>query len=530
MRVLCAVAGGAVGGSAFEELILVALRTRHRDVPARQREDRTVVVVCAGRPAIGGVTGGAVRSEFAAVRVVSEVAGGAVGGRAFEDASRVTGLASHRRVFTDQREGEFGVIHARQLPAFGRVAGGAVRPKLTVMAVVFQVTGGAILGRAFEDAVLVTGRTGHHAVFARQFKGGTIVVEGTRFPTAGTMAGGAVCAERALMGVVALVAGVTVLGRGFQVGQGTRANVALGAFGLGVLSAQLERDQVMVEGGTVRVHSVVACDAVCPEGEDVFLREGQVHLQVAVGADVLVEGLRVARGVTILAGEGRAVGFGFVRGEREAHAVVIEGGGLPAVGGVAGGALRSEAACMGVVLKVAGDAVLRCAFEDASRVTVFASDGSVFAGQREEEFGMIHARQFPALGGVTTGAVRSELTRVTVIVCVAGDAIHGRAFEDAIFMAVLACNRDMFADQLEGRQVVVKGRGFPTVGRVAGGTVCAEAPGMEVVFLVADVTVLRRGFQVGQVAGVDVTARAGRVRVATGQGKRDPVMVEGGTV
>lgn len=63
------------------------------------------------------------------------------------------------------------------------------------------------------------------------------------------------------------------------------------AFGKRVQANQRKLNLVMVEGGAVRIESVVAGGAICPEGEDVFLRESIIHLQMAVGANELVNGL-----------------------------------------------------------------------------------------------------------------------------------------------------------------------------------------------------------------------------------------------
>ncbi len=51
---------------------------------ARQLEARILVIERRGSPAVGGVAGGAVRAEPAAMRIALGMAGGAVHGRALE--------------------------------------------------------------------------------------------------------------------------------------------------------------------------------------------------------------------------------------------------------------------------------------------------------------------------------------------------------------------------------------------------------------------------------------------------------------
>ncbi len=101
-------------------------------------------------PAVGGVTAIALRTENPSVRVVLQVTGGTVHGRAFEHAILVTLLASDRNMFSVKMECECGMIHPRLLPAFGIVAGGAVRAELTVVPVILCVAREAILRCGFQ--------------------------------------------------------------------------------------------------------------------------------------------------------------------------------------------------------------------------------------------------------------------------------------------------------------------------------------------------------------------------------------------
>ncbi len=75
-------------------------------MPASQFEDGIIVIKTAGLPVIGCMAGFALRSQTAAMRICIAVAGGAVHGRAFEDAVDMAILASHCGMFAFKMEGE----------------------------------------------------------------------------------------------------------------------------------------------------------------------------------------------------------------------------------------------------------------------------------------------------------------------------------------------------------------------------------------------------------------------------------------
>ena len=108
---------------------------------AIQMERKLRVVNFGGFPAVGCVAGFALRAKSAAMRVIFEMAGGAVLRRAFEDAVDMAFLASHYGMFAVKMEGEQGMIHLCILPTFGRVTGRAVGSKLTVVMVIFLMAG-----------------------------------------------------------------------------------------------------------------------------------------------------------------------------------------------------------------------------------------------------------------------------------------------------------------------------------------------------------------------------------------------------
>ena len=86
----------------------------------------------------------------------------------------------------------------------------------------------------------------------------------------------------------------------------------------------------------------------------------------------------------------------------------------------------------------------------------------MFARQLEARILVIERRGSPAVGGMAGGAVRAESAAMRIALGMAGGAVHGRALENTIDMTRGAGHRGMFARQLEGGIVMVKGRGLPS--------------------------------------------------------------------
>ena len=78
MLILLAMAGVAIAGRAFVCPVLVTLFTLRLGVFPLQFERRQVVIEFGGRPAVGGVAGGAVGAEAPLVRFIVAMAGGAI--------------------------------------------------------------------------------------------------------------------------------------------------------------------------------------------------------------------------------------------------------------------------------------------------------------------------------------------------------------------------------------------------------------------------------------------------------------------
>lgn len=145
MRVVLRVTGRALRRRSLELPAHMAALTGNAGMLAVQMEDRVVVVEGGRSPAVWRVAGLALIAQRTGMRIVIGMAGGAVLRRAFEFSANVTVLTGNCVVFTNKREGELGMIHLSQLPSVRGVAQGAVRSKLTVVVIVFLMTGEARL-------------------------------------------------------------------------------------------------------------------------------------------------------------------------------------------------------------------------------------------------------------------------------------------------------------------------------------------------------------------------------------------------
>jgi len=103
----------------FELTVRMALLAVHADMRARQREVGKAVVKGCAFPIVRGVTGGAVRAEFAVVLVILLMTGIAIGGRTLEHVVGVAFLTGNFGMFAFEFESRKVVIEFRGLPAVG---------------------------------------------------------------------------------------------------------------------------------------------------------------------------------------------------------------------------------------------------------------------------------------------------------------------------------------------------------------------------------------------------------------------------
>ena len=131
-----------------------------------------------------------------------------------------------------------------------------------------------------------------------------------------------------------------------------------------------------------------------------------------------------------------------------------------------GSALVTKRPGVRIIFGVTRGAILWRAFEDAVNVAALTGDSGMFPVKVERELRVIHCCRFPSVGRVTCSAERAERTVMSIILEMAGSAVHGRAFEDTVLMAVRTSGIRVFAVKVESKLRMVNCCGFPSSGRV----------------------------------------------------------------
>lgn len=206
------------------------------------------MIECGRTPTSGVVTGCALSTKTASVRIILEMAGGAVCWRSLEFGVLVTIRAGSAGMFAVQFEGKLGVIDPGGLPSIRCMTGGAIRSKLTGVRVILEMARGTVHGCTFEDAVLMTILASHCGMGSIEVEGKFRVIHFGWFPGVRNVAGCAVLPKLAVVEIILLVAGVTLLGRGLHIRNGAVVKMTFGAGCLSMFASQIERDPVMVKG------------------------------------------------------------------------------------------------------------------------------------------------------------------------------------------------------------------------------------------------------------------------------------------
>lgn len=225
----------------------MALSTGCCSVLACQLEARICVIERGRLPAVGGVAFSTLRAKPALMRIGITVTGGAVHGRAFENAVDMAAFAGYGLMFPRQLEGRIVVIERGGLPAAGRMADRALIAKRAIMRVIIRMTGGAIHRCAFEYTVNTTVLTGNRGMFSIQFECELGMIYLGQFPAIGGVTCGTIGSKLTVVMVILQVARDTRLRGCFQVGDRAGIDVALGAGHRSMLAAQFERYRVMVK-------------------------------------------------------------------------------------------------------------------------------------------------------------------------------------------------------------------------------------------------------------------------------------------
>lgn len=145
----------------------MALLARQPRMASGQREVAPAMIEIRILPIGRVMAGGAVRSILTVVFVVLSVAGIAIRGRAFEDVVSMAGLASRIRVFPFEPERRKIVIELRRTPTLRRMTDRAIPSKLSLVRIVAEVTGTAILRRHCKIAKSARSRVALRAIQVR---------------------------------------------------------------------------------------------------------------------------------------------------------------------------------------------------------------------------------------------------------------------------------------------------------------------------------------------------------------------------
>ena len=248
MRVIFGVAGGAVHGRAFEDIVFMTTLTGSRGMFAIQMEGKFRMIYCGRFPAIRRMTGCTECTKLTGVRIILGVAGGAVLWRTFEYAINMTTLTGDGGMFAVQMERKFRMIYRCGFPTAGCMTSSAQGTKSAFMRVIFGMAGGTILWRAFEDAIDMATLTSDSRMFPVKFERELGMVHFGEVPAFGRVTCCAVSSKLTVVMVIFLVTGDTRLGSGFHVSEAARVDMAGRTFHRCVFADQVERHFVMVEG------------------------------------------------------------------------------------------------------------------------------------------------------------------------------------------------------------------------------------------------------------------------------------------
>jgi hypothetical protein len=113
--------------------------------------------------------------------IIIDVTGGAVHRCAFEDAVLMATLAGNRGMLPVEMECKLGMIHSSRSPTSREMTGSTIRSQLTVVMVIFFVTGKTSLRRGFQvrqiTRVNMAGRTLRKDMFPTQVECNFIVIK-----------------------------------------------------------------------------------------------------------------------------------------------------------------------------------------------------------------------------------------------------------------------------------------------------------------------------------------------------------------
>ena len=167
---------------------------------------------------------------------------------------------------------------------------------------------------------------------------------------------------------------------------------------------------------------------------------------------------------------------------------MIEGDISPAAGVMAGCTVRAKLSTMGVIRGMAGKAIGWCA-SIAICMACLAVDACMLACQRKTgELSVIEVHVPPAARVMAFSTIPAKLTRMLVIFLMTGKTIHGCA-AITVRMTAFALDTDMLPCQLESGKSVIENPFCPGSGIMAGRAFRSKAHVVEIILLMARITI-----------------------------------------
>lgn len=182
------------------------------------------------------------------------------------------------------------MVKAGRLPAVRGMAGLALSSQAATVRVGVAVTGSTVHWRALENTANMAAFTSHIGMQAFKTEGKLGMVHTGVFPAVRSMAAGAIGSKLAIVMIVLGMAGETFLRGGFQIMQVARSDMAGGTSHRRMFTKQFERHLIMVKTGAVRVHPIMASNAVRTKSNEVVGREGCIQSKMTITTSILVEG------------------------------------------------------------------------------------------------------------------------------------------------------------------------------------------------------------------------------------------------
>ena len=204
--------------------------------------------------------------------------------------------------------------------------------------------------------------------------------------------------------------------------------------------------------------------------------------------------------------------------------VVVEGGGFPGAGAMAGTAIGPELTAVVVILGMTGAARCGGALKYAVDVTGRTSRGNMGAGQFESGVVVIEGGRLPGAGRMALSTDCPKLAGMRILVGVAGEAGLGSTFKHTVDVTGSAIYCNMCAGEFKDRVVVIEGGRFPGARGMALFAIRPELATMRILVGVACKAGLGSTFK----HTVDVTGSAIYCNMCAGEFKDGVVVIEGG--